>query len=98
MRTLICGNSIAVQEFIAELTGEENPWVDSGTKVISLKIPGHVAIRAEALAQFGNKKRADVLKAAVEFGLDAIISSLNEEKRSQLEKIHQHLKIKDADS
>jgi hypothetical protein len=96
MRTIIGGKNIAVAEFVAELTGEDLPWADSGTKAISLRIHESDVIRAEALAEFGHKKRAAILKAAVGFGLDAIIHSLSGENGEKFQGILMRLKREDA--
>lgn len=74
-------------EFASELTGEEAPWADSGTKAISLRIDETDVFLAEALAEFGHKKRAAILKAAVGFGLNAILRTLKKEDQNKIEAI-----------
>jgi hypothetical protein len=89
-------NEMEVEEFVAELTGEETPWSDSGTKSISLRIPDLDVLRAEALAEFGHKKRAAILKAAIGFGLGFIIDSLGEENERKFKEILLRLQSNDA--
>jgi hypothetical protein len=79
-------------EFVSQLIGEEVPWADSGTKAISLRIDEADVLRAEALAEFGHKKRAAILKAAVDFGLDAIIEQLSDEDEAKYDAILFRLK------
>jgi hypothetical protein len=84
-------NEMALIEFTSALTGEEAPWADSGTKAISLRIDETNVFLAEALAEFGHKKRASILKAAVGFGLAAILDGLNEEDELKVTAIEKRI-------
>jgi hypothetical protein len=81
-------------EFTMELSGVEFPVSEFGTKSISLRIHETDVFLAEALAEFGNKKRAAILNAAVSFGLNAIIEELSPEDQDKIDEIE--LRIRKA--
>ena len=86
------GEEISAAEFAAAMVeGNAKTEYSGGTKVISVRLPVHLAVQLQALAQKMAKTRNAAVEMLLEVGLEEVRSRLSEETCKELHEIEQEL-------
>ena len=86
------GEEVSAAEFAAGMVeGTAKTEYVGGTKVVSARLPVHLAVYLQAMAQKMGKTRAACMEMLLEVGLEEVRKHLSEETCKELSAIEQEL-------
>lgn len=92
MITVDKDDQLSAAEFAAALVeGNAKTEYSGGTKVISVRLPVHLAVQVQALAQKSGKTRNASVEMLLEVGLQEVRAHLSDETCKELHEIEQEL-------
>jgi len=92
MITLETGEEISAAEHAAALVeGKAKSTYIGATKVTSVRLPAHLSVQLQALAQKSGKTRNATFAMLLEVGLEEVRSRLSDEVCQELHEIEQEL-------